>query len=193
MPRRWARKETTMDHAMNQATNHAMVGELRKASDAARERLGRQLQGMEAHLERTHAPGQWTTREVLCHLLGEPGADLVALLECFSATDPPLVEIIPGQVTVTAERRRMTVAGLLAALDAQRAAVLGYLETLGPDDFGHKARIPLFAPILGTEEVTLPIFVGAMFGMHWDAHADQIGQIRQAVGLTEAEYTSPAR
>ena len=182
-----------MSHTTNRATNHATVGELRAKSDAARERLGRQLQGMEAHLERTHADGQWTTREVLCHLLGEPGADFVALLACFSAADPPLVEIVPGQVTVTAERRRMTLAGLLAALDAQRAAVLGYLETLPPEDFGRAARIPLFAPILGTEVVTLPVFVGAMFGMHWDAHADQIGQIRQAVGLTEAEYTSPAR
>ena len=178
---------------MSHATDHATVGELRKKSDAARERLGRQLTGMEAHLERTHAPGHWTTREVLCHLLGEPGAPVVGLLESFSAADPPLVEITPGLVTVTAERRRMTLAGLLAALDAQRAAVLDYLDTLGPADLGGKARIPLFAPILGTDEVTLPVFVGAMFGMHWDAHADQIGQIREAVGLPEAEYTSPAR
>jgi len=56
--------------------NHAAV-ELRRKSDAARGRLGRQLAGMEGHLERTHAPGQWTTREVLCHLLGEPGTRLV--------------------------------------------------------------------------------------------------------------------
>jgi hypothetical protein len=108
--------------------NHAAV-ELRRKSDAARERLGRQLAGMEGHLERTHAPGQWTTREVLCHLLGEPGTRLVGLLERFSATDPPLVEITPGLVTVTAERRGMTLAALLDALDAQRAAVLGYLDT----------------------------------------------------------------
>jgi len=174
---------------MNQAT----VSELRRKSDAARERLGRQLAGMEGHLERTHAPGQWTTREVLCHLLGEPGTGLVGLLERFSATDPPLVELTPGLVTVTAERRGMTLAALLDALDAQRAAVLGYLDTLGTDDLGRKARIPLFAPILGTDVVTLPVFVGAMFGMHWDAHADQIGQIRQAVGPSEAEYTTPAR
>jgi hypothetical protein len=178
---------------MGHATNHATVRELRTKSDAARDRLGRRLQGMEAHLERTHADGQWTVREVLCHLLGEPGTDVVALLECFSAAEPPLVEITPGLVTVTEERRRMSLGELLAALDAQRGAVLEYLDGLAPADLGRKARIPLFAPILGTDEVTLPIFVGAMFGMHWDAHADQIGQIRQAVGLPEAEYTTPTR
>src|SRR6185503_18937493 len=95
--------------------------------------------------------------------------------------------------SVTAERRGMSLVALLDALDAQRAVVLGYLDILGTDDLGRKARIPVFAPILGTDEVTLPVFVGAMFGMHWDAHADQIGQIRQAVGLSEAEYSSPAR
>lgn len=176
---------------MGHATNHVTVSELRKKSDAARERLGRQLQGMEAHLERTHAEGQWTVREVLCHLLGEPGADVVRLLECFSAAEPPLVEITPGLVRVTAERRRMSPGELLAALDAQRGAVLDYLDTLPPADLGRTARIPLFGPILGTDEITLPVFVGAMFGMHWDAHADQIGQIRRAVGLPEAEHATP--
>lgn len=28
--------------------------------------LGRQLQGMEPHLESPDAPGEWTTRQVLC-------------------------------------------------------------------------------------------------------------------------------
>ena len=52
---------------------NATVNELRKNNEAAREHLGRQLQGMDAHLERTHAPGEWTARQVLCHLLFEPG------------------------------------------------------------------------------------------------------------------------
>src|SRR6266446_8856778 len=92
--------------------SNATVNELRKKNDAAWERLERQLAGMEAHLERAHAPGQWTTRQVLCHLLFEPGFRPTGLLECFAAADPPLIEIIPGVVTVTAERGRMTLAEL---------------------------------------------------------------------------------
>src|ERR1044072_4599795 len=125
--------------------NHAAV-ELRRKSDAARGgRLGRQLARMEGPLERTHAPGQWTTREVLCHLLGEPGTRLVGLVERFSATDPPPVEITSGRVPLTAERRGMSLAALLDALDAQRAAVLVYLDPRGPDALGRKARIHVFA------------------------------------------------
>src|SRR5260370_8116955 len=110
--------------------SNATVNELRKKNDAAWERLERQLAGMEAHLERAHAPGQWTTRQVLCHLLFEPGFRPTGLLECFAAADPPLIEIIPGVVTVTAERGRMTLAELTAPLAPHRRRVFPYLETL---------------------------------------------------------------
>ena len=163
------------------------VKELRKMSEAAGERMARQLAGMEAHLERSHAPGQWTSRQVLCHLLFEPGFRPVGLLERFASTELPLVEIAPGVCTVTPERSRMTLAELIAALDAQRREVFAYLETLEEADLRRKARIPLFEPLIGTDEITLPIFVGAMFDRHWNGHADQLAQIRQAVGLPETQ------
>jgi len=53
------------------ANKHAQ--DLRRRIDAASENLSRQLQGMDAHMERADAPGEWTTREVLSHLLFEPG------------------------------------------------------------------------------------------------------------------------
>jgi hypothetical protein len=164
--------------------SNGTVNELRKKSAAAGERIGRQLAGMEAHLERTHAPGQWTTRQVLCHLLFEPGFRPVGLLERFASTELPLVEITPGVVTVTPERGPMTLAELIAALDTQRREVFAYLEEA---DLRRKARIPLFEPIVGTDEITLPIFIGAMFDRHWNGHADQLAQIRQAVGLPETQ------
>ena len=149
---------------------------------------------MEAHLEEADAPGEWTAREVLCHLLFKPDWKPVALLERFAIGDRddlPLVEITPGSVTVTPERRRMTLAELAAAIDAQRREVFGYLETLGEVDLGRKARIPLFAPILGTDEVPLPVFIGALFDRHWAGHAEQLAKIRRAAGLPEAKYTTP--
>ena len=45
------------------------VGELKKKSDAAAANLTRQLQGMEPYLDKADAAGEWTTRQVLCHLL----------------------------------------------------------------------------------------------------------------------------
>jgi len=170
------------------------VKELWRRNEAAWEALAGPLEGMEAHLEVADAPGEWTAREVLCHLLFTPGWKPVALLERFAIGDGgdlPLVEITPGAVTETPERRRMTLGELVAALDAQRREVFEYLETLGEADLARKARIPLFAPILGTDEVPLPVFVGAMFDRHWAGHAEQLAKIRRAAGLPEAQYTTP--
>src|SRR6185295_18449449 len=150
------------------------VKELWRRNEAAWEALAGPLEGMEAHLEVADAPGEWTAREVLCHLLFAPGWKPVALLERFAIGDGgdlPLVEITPGAVTETPERRRMTLGELVAAL-----------ETLGEADLARKARIPLFAPILGTDEVPLPVFVGAMFDRHWAGHAEQLAKIRRAAG-----------
>jgi hypothetical protein len=124
---------------------------------------------------------------VLCHLLFEPGFRPVGLLERFASSELPLVEITPGVATVTPERGDVTLAELNAALDAQRREVFAYLETLDEADLRRKARIPLFAALIGTDEITLPIFVGAMFDRHWNGHADQLAQIRRAVGLPETQ------
>jgi hypothetical protein len=166
---------------------NATVNELRRKNEAAWLHLGRQLEGMNAHLERADAPGQWTAREVLCHLLFEPGWKPAALLGRFAVTDLPVVDITPGEVTVTPERRGMTLGELTGALDAQRREVFAYLETLGEADLARKARIPLFKEVIGTDEITLPIFVGAIFDRHWSGHAEQLAKIRQAAGLPETK------
>lgn len=111
----------------------------------------------------------------------------MALLERFATTDLPLVEITPGVTTVTPERRDMSLAELTAALDAQRREVFAYLDTLGEADLERKARIPLFKPVVGTDEITLPVFIGAMLGLHWSGHAEQLASIRRAAGLPEAQ------
>jgi hypothetical protein len=166
---------------------NATVKELRKKNETAWRHLERQLEGMEAHLERTDAPGQWTAREVLCHLLLEPGWKPAALLERFAETDLPVVDITPGVATVTPERRRMTLAELTGALDVQRREMFAYLETLGEADLARKARIPLFKEVIGIDEITLPLFVGAMFDQHWSGHAEQLAKIRRAAGLPETK------
>ncbi len=87
---------------------------------------------------------------------------------------------------VTPERQKMTLAELAHALDSQRRGLFEYLERLGDSDLQRKARIPLFKQFMGTDEIPIPMFVGAMFDYHWNDHAGQLGKIRQAVGLPEA-------
>jgi DinB superfamily len=161
----------------------AVVQDLKARTQAAWGNLSAQTRGLESYLERADEPGEWTAREVLSHLMFPPGWDAVTLLKSFSEHDLPVVEIEPGDAYMTPERRTMTLAQFTAALDAQRRDVLAYLDTLSETDLVRKARIPLFKTFMGTEEIALPVFVGAMFEYHWNDHASQLAKIRQAIGL----------
>ncbi len=164
----------------------ATVTELQKKTDAAWANLTRQLQGMEPHMERSDAPGEWTTREVLSHLLFEAGWKPVPVLRSFATQDLPVIEIKPGLAEVTPERQKMTLKDFIDALDTQRREVFGYLEGQSAADLQRKARIPLFKQFMGTDEIAIPVYVGAMFDYHWGDHAGQLAKIRKAAGLPEA-------
>ena len=163
------------------------VAELKKKSDAAWGNLSRQLQGMEPHIDRSDAPGEWTTREVLSHLLFEDGFEPRAFLRTFADRDLPVVDIKPSDTHMTAERRKATLKELADSLDAQRKSIFAHLEGLSDAELGRKARIPLFKDFMGTDEIPIPMFVGAMFDYHWNDHAGQIAKIRKAAGLSEAK------
>lgn len=164
----------------------AIVNELRTKVDAAWAKLARQLQGMEPYMERSAAPGEWTTREVLAHLLFVPGWQPVDFLNRFAERDPPMGEVDPGQVHMTAERQGMTLSEFVDALDAQRRDIFAYVERLSDADLSErKARIPFFKQFMGTDEVPMHVYVGALFNSHWKDHAGQLAKIRKAVGLPE--------
>lgn len=164
----------------------ATVTGLKAKSDAAFANISKQLQGMEPYLDKSDAPGEWTTRQVLCHLLFEPGWDVVGLLKSFSTSNLPLVEIEGGSADTSGARATASIKQLLDGLDAQRKAVLGYLEGLSDAELQRKARIPLFKQLMGNEEVPIPVYVGALFDYHWNDHAGQLAKIRKAAGLPEA-------
>jgi hypothetical protein len=163
-----------------------VVRDLEARSEAAWKHLTAQLVGMTPFLERSDEPGEWTTRQVLTHLLFPPGWDPVEVLKSFSNGDLPVIEIEAGDPFMSAERRAMTLEQLVGALDAQRRSVFVYLESLTEADLMRKARIPLFKTFMGTDEIPLPTFVEALFEYHLNDHAQQLAKIRDAVGLPAA-------
>ena len=104
-------------------------------------------------------------------------------MKSFADRDLPLIELEAGDPFMTPARRAMTLEELVDALDAQRRAVLAHLRSLTEADLARKARIPLFKTFMGTDEIPLSVFIGAMFEYHWNDHAEQLAKIRDAVGL----------
>jgi hypothetical protein len=164
----------------------ATVTGLKAKSDAAFANISKQLPGMEPYLDKSDAPGEWTTRQVLCHLLFEPGWDVVGLLKSFSTSNLPVIEIRGGNADTSGVRATASAKQLLDSLDAQRKALFAYLDGLSDTDLQRKARIPLFKELMGNEEVPIAMYVGALFDYHWNDHAGQLAKIRKAVGLPEA-------
>ena len=164
----------------------ATVAELRKKTEAAWDHLNRQLQNMEPYIDRADAPGQWTTCQVLCHLLFEPHWSPVAMLKTFATMNLPVIEITPGQSDLSGWREYMSLGQFRGALDTQRVEVFSSLETLSDADLGRKARIPLFKQIMGSEEVPIVAYVGALYEHPWTEYAAQLAKIRTAMELPEA-------
>ena len=163
------------------------VADLKKKSDAAWANLTRQLEGMDEYLERSDAPGEWTTREVLGHILYDPGVPPVALLKTFAHQNLPEIDIKPGDTHLTPERRAATMKELRDELETQRRELFAYLDSLSEAELKRKARIPLFKGFMGTDQVPIPMFIGAMYDYHWNDHAGQLAKIRKAVGLPPAK------
>ena len=160
-----------------------VIRDLETRSDTAWKNLSAQLTGMTPFLERADEPGEWTTRQVLTHLMFPPGWDVVAVLKSFSHGDLPVIEIDAGDPALTPERRTMTLDQLVAAIEEQRQNAFAYLRSLSEADLTRKARIPLFKTFMGTDEIPLPEFVDAIYEYHLNDHAEQLAKIRDAVGL----------
>jgi Mycothiol maleylpyruvate isomerase N-terminal domain len=164
-----------------------LVSEINAKSAAALTRLARQLDGMDPHLDRPSARGEWTAREVLAHLLGDTGWDPLAVLKTFAHRDLPTIDVTVGTVVMTTERRTMTAKQFLDAIERRRQKIVAYLDTLPDGELtGRKARIPFFKQFMGTDEVPLYVYAGALLDNHWNDHAGQLAKIRTANGLPEA-------
>ena len=95
---------------------------------------------MEPYLDKSDAPGEWTTRQVICHLLFEQGWDPVAVLKSFSTSNLPVIEINGGLTDTGGPRQTASLKQLLDMLDLQRKAIYGYLEGLSDADLKRKAH-----------------------------------------------------
>src|SRR5262249_28607196 len=126
------------------------VQQLRARTDATWATLTRQLEGMEPHMERADAPGEWTTRQVLAHLLFAPGWNPADLLRTSGERELPLLDSKPGQIIMSPERQTMTLRQFVDSLDGQRRSVYTYLDAVPETDLERrKIRIPAFEQFLG--------------------------------------------
>src|SRR5262249_19609612 len=151
-------------------------------TDAGGPDLTRQLEGREPDLERCAGRGAGATRGGDYDLLYRPGGGPTRAVELFRPKDLPLLETDLGKPYLNDERKRMSLKQFIDAIDEQRRQVFAVVASLSDDELQtRKAKIPLFKQFMGTEEVPLAQYVGALFDYHWNDHAGQLAKIRKAV------------
>ena len=119
-------------------------------------------------------------------MLFDEGWQPRAALSAFAVKDFPTFDINPGATSMTPARKAYPLRQFVEALERQKREVFEYLGSLPEADLhARKLRIPLFKQFMGTDEITLAMFTGAMFDFHWQDHAGQLAKIRRAVGLPD--------
>lgn len=129
---------------------------------------------------RRPAEGEWCCKEVLSHLMGDEGEDLVAGLRRFIDEDTPLIGIVTGLPYYTPGRQKMAVGEMLSAVRGRYDEVASFLGGLTDEQVARKARVPLFKETPIGEYATLAQFAGAL-NFHLTDHINQIRSARQQV------------
>jgi hypothetical protein len=110
----------------------ATVAGLKAKTDAAYANISKQLQGMEPYLDKSDAPGEWTARQVICHLLFEPGWDVVGILKSFSTSNLPVIEIQGGASDTSGAHPRVRGGAVRLPLERPRGAAREDSQGGGP-------------------------------------------------------------
>lgn len=156
---------------------------LRDTLEGKLEELGEALEGLD-ETKATERPGdaEWCCKEVLSHLLGEEGDDLVTGLRRFLDEDTPLIGLVTGLPYYTPERQKMSLSELRAGVWKRYQGVADFVGDLSEEQLARKARVPLLKDTPLGEHPTLAQWVGVLINLHLPDHINQVRSARERVG-----------
>ncbi len=155
---------------------------LREALGQKMDELSEALEGLDEEKAGQRAvDAEWCCKEVLSHLMGDEGEDILAPLRRIIEEDTPLIGIVTGLPYYTPDRQTMSLAELRGAVPSRYRELAEFLGGLNDADIARKARVPLFKETPIGEYATMAQFVGAL-DFHLTDHINQIRNARQQVG-----------
>ncbi|MCH7523055.1 MAG: DinB family protein [Chloroflexi bacterium] len=155
---------------------------LRDALGQKMDELSEALNGLdEAKAGQRAADAEWCCKEILSHLMGDEGEDILAPFRQIIEEDTPLIGIVTGLPYYTPDRQTMSLAEMRGAVSSRYRELAEFLGGLTEADLARKARVPLFKETPIGEYATMAQFAGAL-NFHLTDHINQISNARQQVG-----------
>jgi hypothetical protein len=126
---------------------------------------------------RRPAESNWCAKEILSHLCGDEGEDLVAILQRVLDEDEPLLGIVTGLPYYTPARQKMTVADLLGQVGSRYGRLSRFLDSLTDEQLQRTAHLPVFKDTSLGNRPTLAQFLSVLIDFHLPDHINQLRTI----------------
>jgi uncharacterized damage-inducible protein DinB len=118
--------------------------------------------------------GEWSVRDVLCHLQGDAEHGFRDDLERFLKEDMPELDLSPGELYWTPEREKHSLQELAKATANQYRAIGDLMADLTPEQLERTGRIGFLKQVRGSDEIKLSEWVTVIAEYHLNQHISQL-------------------
>jgi hypothetical protein len=120
------------------------------------------------------AEGEWSVRDVLCHLSGDAQHTFRDDLNCFLEEEMPELGVTPGELYWTPGRQGASVQELARSVAAQYRDIGTFVAGLSAEQLARPARIAFLKQVRGNDEIKLSEWIGLIVEYHLSQHIDQL-------------------
>jgi uncharacterized damage-inducible protein DinB len=120
------------------------------------------------------AEGEWSARDVFCHLSGDAEHTFRDDLNRFLAEDMPALDVTPGELFWTADRESATIQELARAVAAQYREIGTFVSGLTDEQLARPARIAFLKEVRGNDEIKLSEWISLIVEYHLGQHLGQL-------------------
>jgi hypothetical protein len=123
--------------------------------------------------------GEWSMRDVLCHLSGDASGGFHDDLHRFLNEEVPEFGLTPGELYWTPEREKQSLSELGKSTAAQYRKIGEFVATLTPQQLDRVGRIGFLKEFRGSDEIKLGEWITVISELHLNQHLDQLEALRK--------------
>lgn len=148
--------------------------------DEKASRIEAAVQGVsEEQAARRPAEGEWSMRDVLCHLSGDATSSFHDDLHRFLNEDVPEFGLTPGELYWTPDREKQSLSDLAKSTAGEYRKIGQFVSSLTPEQLDRVGRIGFLKQVRGSDEIKLGEWISVISEYHLNQHLGQLEALRE--------------